>query len=78
MGLIGMGGWDQCFVHGQYMGRTISDILVKYVREHICPIYDLNDIFGCFEDMFGALTTIKISAANERGICTERTYKKKL
>ena len=71
-----------CPIHGPY---TISDILVKYVREHICPIYDLNDInphlrgiFGCFEDMFDALTTIKISAANERGICTERTYEKKL
>ena len=40
---IGVGEWVQFFVYAQYMGHTLSNILVKYVREYngdICPIYE--------------------------------------
>ena len=33
----------QCIVYIQYMGHTLSNVLVKYVREHsgdICPIHE--------------------------------------
>ena len=50
---MGLSGWGQCFVYVQYMGHTVSNVLVKYVREvAILVLYMSNTMAYIYEPYF--------------------------